>query len=63
MDLRITEVIREILFSELGEEVPYASYVEVAQIEEKLEGREPMLAIQAYVNVETESQKVIVIGK
>ena len=63
MDLRITEVIREVLFSELGEEVPYASYVEVAQIEEKLEGREPMLAIQAYVNVETESQKVIVIGK
>lgn len=37
MDLRITEVIREILFSELAEEVPYATYVEIGSIEEKLE--------------------------
>lgn len=37
MDLRITEVIREILFSELSEEVPYAAYVEIGSIEEKLE--------------------------
>lgn len=35
MDLRIQEVIREILFLELGDEIPYAAYVEVASIEEK----------------------------
>ena len=35
MELRITEVIRERLFLELGDEIPYASYVEVTQIEEK----------------------------
>ncbi len=68
MDLRIQEVIREVLFSELGEEIPYASYVEVSQMEEKgwIEAGGkwvPMLSIQAYINVESESQKVIVIGK
>ncbi len=80
MDLRIQEVIREVLFSELGEEIPYASYIEVSQMEESgWEGelslptsldkggairiRKPMLSIQAYINVESESQKVIVIGK
>jgi GTPase Era involved in 16S rRNA processing len=35
MDLRIQEVIRERLFLELGDEIPYASYIEVSQIEEK----------------------------
>ena len=66
MDLRISEVIREQLFLELGDEIPYACYVEVTQVEEKTsEGKkaEPMLSIQAYINVESESQKVIVIGK
>lgn len=66
MDLRITEVIREQLFLELGEEVPYACFVQVTQIEEKWgtpDKPHPMLSIQAYINVETESQKVIVIGK
>ncbi|GAB0175248.1 MAG: GTPase Era [Candidatus Altimarinota bacterium] len=66
MDLRITEVIREQLFLELGEEVPYACFVQVTQIEEKggtPDKPHPMLSIQAYINVETESQKVIVIGK
>lgn len=68
MDLRIQEVIREVLFSELGEEIPYASYIEVSQMEEsgwvEAGGKwVPMLSIQAYINVESESQKVIVIGK
>jgi GTPase Era involved in 16S rRNA processing len=35
MDLRISEVIREQLFLTLGDEIPYACYVEVTQIEEK----------------------------
>lgn len=66
MDLRIQEVIREHLFLELGDEIPYASYVEVSQIEEKWGDTPkslPMLSIQAYINVESDSQKVIVIGK
>lgn len=33
MDLRISEVIREQLFIALGEEVPYACYVEIGSIE------------------------------
>lgn len=66
MDLRISEVIREQLFLELGDEVPYACYVEITQLEEKWgtpEKPNPMLSIQAYINVESESQKIIVIGK
>jgi GTPase len=66
MELRITEVIRERLFLELWDEIPYACYVEVTQIEEKWGESEkslPMLSIQAYINVESDSQKVIVIGK
>lgn len=63
MDLRISEIIREQLFLTLGDEIPYACYVEVSQIEEKVDGKSPMLSIQAYINVETDSQKIIVIGK
>lgn len=59
MDLRVTEVIREILFEELGEEIPYACYVEIGSIE----NTGTMFKIQAYLNVEAESQKLIVIGK
>jgi GTPase Era involved in 16S rRNA processing len=33
MDLRISEVIREQLFAGLGEEIPYACYVEIGSIE------------------------------
>ena len=33
MDLRISEVIREQLFASLGEEIPYACYVEIGSIE------------------------------
>ncbi len=60
MDLRISEVIREQLFLELGDEIPYACYVDVEQIDND----DPtLMRIQAYVNVEADSQKVIVIGK
>ncbi len=64
-ELRIQEIIREQLFLELGDEIPYACYVEVTQIEEKWGESEkslPMLSIQTYINVEADSQKVIVIG-
>jgi GTP-binding protein Era len=59
MELRVTEVIREILFEELGEELPYACYVEIGSIE----NTGTMFKVQAYLNVEAESQKLIVIGK
>jgi GTPase Era involved in 16S rRNA processing len=41
MDLRISEVIREQLFAALGEEIPYACYVEIGSIENGLEA--PMI--------------------
>ena len=59
MDLRIQEVVREQLFAELGEEIPYACYVEVGSIENGAD----MLSVQVYINTETDSQKTIVIGK
>lgn len=60
MDLRISEVIREQLFLELGDEIPYASYVEIEQIEND----DPhLMKIHANIYVESDSQKVIVIGK
>lgn len=59
MNLRIAEIIREQLFLTLGEEVPYATFVEVTEIEEK----ENLMKIMAYVTTETDSQKYIVIGK
>lgn len=59
MEFRIQEVIREQLFAELGEEIPYACYVQVGSVD----NGEDMMRIQAYINVEAESQKVIVIGK
>lgn len=58
MDFRIAEVIREQMFVELGEEIPYASYVDVSNIDNA-----EMLSIQAYIHTETESQKRIIIGK
>ena len=61
MDLRIAEVIRESLFHELGDEIPYACFVEIAEIES--DDITQKMKIQAYINVETESQKTIVIGK
>lgn len=59
VDFRITEVIREVLFLELGEEIPYACYVDIFQIENG-----PTL-LKAYweIYTETESQKRILIGK
>jgi len=59
VEFRIAETIREQLFAQLGEELPYASYVEVDQVEHT----DRLLKIQAYISVESESQKTIVIGK
>lgn len=59
LDFRISEAIREALFAELGEEIPYASYIEITH----RENAEDMLEAHAYIYSETESQKKIIIGK
>jgi GTP-binding protein Era len=53
------ELVREQLFHQLGEEVPYATEVVVERFEET-KGR---TEIQATIVVERESQKAIVLGK
>lgn len=55
----VAELIRETIFEELHEEVPYSIAVE---IEEYRESTDPIL-IRAVIYVERESQKAIVIGK
>ena len=55
------EFIREQLFRELGQEVPYAVAVVVESFEERREKGD--VVISAVVHVERESQKPIVIGK
>ncbi len=58
-DFRISECIREALFLHLDEEIPYACYVNVEEIEDMPE----LMKILAYVSSETESQKKILIGR
>lgn len=55
------ELIREQLFCQLGQEVPYATAVVVESFEERAEKRDVVIA--AAIHVERESQKPIVIGK
>ena len=59
IEFRAQEIIREQLFQELLEEIPYACFVEIGSIE----NHETMISIQAYINTETDSQKTVVIGK
>ena len=54
-----TEIIREQLMEQLGEEVPYAAYVEIEAFQE---GKND-ITISAAVTVERDSQKAIVIGR
>jgi GTP-binding protein Era len=55
------ELIREQLFRQLGQEVPYATAVQVESFEERR--RKGDVVISAVVFVERESQKGIVVGK
>lgn len=60
VDFRIAEVIREQAINRLDEEVPHAVYVQIAD----LEMRSPTkMWCRAFLCVEKESQKGIVIGK
>ncbi|MDR3284695.1 MAG: GTPase Era [Treponema sp.] len=61
VDFRIAEVIREQAINRLHAEIPHAVYVEIADMERRGEGK--TLWVRAFLWVETESQKGIVIGK
>jgi len=54
------ELIREQLYHQLGQELPYATAVVIERFEERERGD---LALAAYIAVERDSQKAIVIGK
>ena len=61
LTFRVCEVIRGEAINRLQDEIPHAVYVEVADIEHRNEGKK--LWIRAFLCVERESQKGIVIGK
>lgn len=58
---RIAEVIRGQAINRLTQEIPHALYVDIADMEMKKGGKE--LWVRAFICVERESQKGIVIGK
>ena len=61
LTFRICEIIRGEAINRLKDEIPHAVYVHVADIEHRNEGTK--LWIRAFLCVERESQKGIVIGK
>jgi len=61
LTFRICEVIRGEAINRLAQEIPHAVYVEVADVEHRNEGKK--LWIRAFLCVERDSQKGIVIGK
>ena len=63
-EFRISELIREKAINATGQEVPHSIYVDVADMEVRDQSAElPLLWIRAFVLVERESQKGIVVGK
>lgn len=56
----VAEIIREKILEQYSEEVPYSSEVLIADFKEREIGKD---FIEAYVIVEKESQKAIIIGK
>lgn len=61
VQFRIAEIIREKAINNLREELPHSIYVDVADTELRDEGRR--LWVRAFILVERESQKGIVVGK
>ncbi|MCM1322098.1 MAG: GTPase Era [Bacteroides sp.] len=60
VDFRIAEIIREKAINVLFDELPHALYVEIADMEQRKDGR--VLWVRAFLVVERESQKGMVIG-
>ncbi len=61
VEFRITEVIRENAIKQLYDEIPHAVYVRIEDMSMKKNGKE--LFVRAFLCVERESQKAMVIGK
>ena len=61
LTFRVCEVIRGEAINRLQDEIPHALYVQVADVEHRNEGKK--LWIRAFLCVERDSQKGIVIGK
>jgi len=61
LTFRVQEIIRGEAINRLEQEIPHAVYVDVADVEHRNEGKK--LWIRAFLCVERESQKGIVIGK
>lgn len=59
LNFRISEIIREKLFSHTKEELPHSIYVKIEEIQDMKD----IFRIIAYIYTETDSQKYIVIGK
>ena len=55
----VSEIIRKEVFELYKKEVPYSTHIET----ESFKNEEKLLSIYSYVYVETESQKMIVLGK
>jgi GTP-binding protein Era len=61
LEFRAAEIIREKAINRVKEELPHAIYVEISDMEEEEDGK--VLWIRAFIIVERESQKGIVVGK
>ena len=61
VDFRISEIIREQAINRLHDELPHAIYVEISDMEWRKNGK--TLWVRAFLYVERESQKGMVIGK
>ena len=61
LSFRVQEIIRGEAINRLEQEIPHAVYVSVADVERRNDGKK--LWIRAFLCVERESQKGIVIGK
>ena len=61
LELLIAELVREQALRRTRDEVPHAIAVEVGAITERKD--RPLVEVEAYLIVESESQKAIVVGK
>lgn len=61
VDFRIAEIVREKAMNLLRDELPHAIYVDISDMEWRKDGKE--LWVRAFLVVERESQKGMVIGK
>lgn len=60
-EFRITEIIRENAVNRVRQELPYALYVEIEDLETREDTQ--LLWVRAVINVERESQKGMIVGK